>query len=176
MANSKRIEEFVALFTSHEVRLRGFAMSLVANYADAQDVLQQANLELWKKFDQFEADSDFMAWAGRIVYLKAQEARRAQKREQLFDPHFYEAVARQAMDPDVSEDLMEREKLLGECVSTLNSKARDLLKLRYEAGVTIEQMAETLGRSASAVYTALSRVRKSLFECVRRRADVRQAR
>jgi RNA polymerase sigma-70 factor (ECF subfamily) len=176
MANSTRVEEFVGLFTSHEVRLRAFAMSLVANHADAEDVLQQANLVLWKKFDQFRSGSDFMAWAGRIVYLEAHEARKRRKRRELFDPRFYEAVARQATDPKVSEDLVEREKALYECVAGLSTGNRELLKLRYDAGASIESIAEKLGRSADAIYTALSRIRKVLFECVLRRTGMEGAR
>src|SRR3954468_23475897 len=59
MGNADRVTEFVRLFTTYEVRLRAFAMTLLANHADVEDVLQQANLTLWAKFHEFEAGTNF---------------------------------------------------------------------------------------------------------------------
>src|SRR4051794_36154757 len=81
--DDERVTEFVRLFTTYEVRLRAFAMTLLANHADVEDVLQQANLTLWGKFDEFQLGTNFMAWAGRVLYLKVQQHRRKQSREKL---------------------------------------------------------------------------------------------
>ncbi len=61
MADEDRVTEFVRLFTTYEVRLRAFAMTLLANHADVEDVLQQANVVLWTKFDDYEPGTNFMA-------------------------------------------------------------------------------------------------------------------
>src|SRR4051794_38040536 len=120
MSSEERIAEFIRLFTAHEARLRAFAMSLVPNWADAEEVLQQANLVLWKKFEQFRAGSNFFGWAGRIVYLEARDFRKRQAREKVrFGDEFLEAVARQAADPDVADELAGRERMLGECLKAL---------------------------------------------------------
>src|SRR3954470_18930607 len=93
MANADRVTEFVRLFTTYEVRLRAFAMTLLANHADVEDVLQQANLTLWMKFDDFQQGTNFMAWAARVLYLKAQQHRRRQMRTKVcFGDAFQEAI------------------------------------------------------------------------------------
>jgi len=69
MSSEERVKDFMRLFTSNEPRLRAFAMSLIPNWADAEDVMQQANLVLWSKFEQFELGTDFYAWAGRSSIL-----------------------------------------------------------------------------------------------------------
>ena len=58
----EQVNAFIRLFTANEPRLRGFAMSLIPNRADAEDVLQQANLILWRKFGQFQIGTNFFAW------------------------------------------------------------------------------------------------------------------
>jgi RNA polymerase sigma-70 factor, ECF subfamily len=170
MANEGRLEEFVRLFTSHEVRLRAFAMSLVVNYADAEDVLQQANLTLWKKFDQFTVGTDFMAWAGRVVYLEVQRHRRAQaKAKVLFGDAFLDAVAGAAAGSELMSELAEREQLLSDCIAKLQPEHRALLRARYDEGMSIERMVDAFNRSGQAVHSVLSRIRRALFDCVSRR-------
>ena len=177
MADAERIDEFVRLFTSHEVRLRAFVLSLVPNYADAEDVLQQANLMLWKKFDQFQPGTSFMSWAGRVVYLEAQQHRRRQGRDKVqFGDAFLEAVARETTRDEVVSELGERERALGECIDKLQPDHREMLRARYEEGGSIERMAVRFNRSAEAIYNALSRIRRALYECVNQRvgAEVRR--
>ena len=168
---AERMDTFVRLFTSHEVRLRAFAMSLIPHWADAEDVLQQANLILWKKFDQFEIGTEFFAWAARIVYLEAKDFRKRKLRSKIrFGDEFFDAVAAEANE--VSGELAERQHVLGECVAKLPEKHRQLLRLRYEHGGSGAQIAGASGRSADAIYNALCRIRKALVDCVNRRLNV----
>jgi len=44
MADNVNVPEFIRLFTSHEARLSALALSLIPNWADAEEVLQQSNL------------------------------------------------------------------------------------------------------------------------------------
>jgi RNA polymerase sigma-70 factor (ECF subfamily) len=167
MANAERVEEFVQLFTRHERRLRSFAMSLVLNAADTDDVMQQANLTLWRRFDRFETGSNFVAWAGRVIYLEVLKHRRRQSRDKLlFDPVFLEAVARATARDELVTELGDRERALRECVEKLRPEHRAMLRARYEEGVTTESMATLFNRSGQAIYNSLFRIRQKLFDCV----------
>ena len=167
MADPGRIDEFVALFTSHELRLRAYAMSIVAHHADAEDVLQQANLLLWKKFDAFQSGTNFMAWAVRVVFHEAQRHRRRQVRDRLrFSDEFVEAVSAEAAAADMAEVLAEQETRLAGCVAKLRPDHQDLLRARYTDGWTVDRMAASFHRSAEAIYNVLSRIRRALQACV----------
>ena len=167
MSDANRIDEFVVLFTSHELRLRAYAMSLIPNQADAEDVVQQSSLLLWKKFDKFQSGTSFMAWAARVVFHEAQRQRRRQVRDKLkFGDDFFEAVCREAASDDVAEAMAEQEAQLGACIAKLRPEHRDLLRARYADGWTVERMATTFQRSAEAIYNVLSRIRRALQACV----------
>ncbi len=156
------------LFTASEPRLRGFAMSLIPNWADAEDVLQQANLVLWKKFEQFRPGTDFFAWASRIVYLESKDFRKRKLRAIVrFGDEFLEQIADDAVE--MGDELADRELLLGDCVGRLKPEERELLRMRYQGGGDAPGIADALGRSVEAIYTALSRVRKKLVDCVDRK-------
>ncbi|HVJ69575.1 MAG TPA: sigma factor, partial [Caulifigura sp.] len=61
-----RSEELVSLITWHQRRLFAYIMSLVRSPNDAEDILQEVNVVLWRKRDDFHAGTDFLAWAFRI--------------------------------------------------------------------------------------------------------------
>lgn len=164
-------EEFIRLFTAHHVRLQTLALSMIPHYADAEEVLQQANLVLWKKFGDFDQSGgggSFFAWASRILTLEAKNYYRRKSREKVhFGDGFLELVA--ARVSEMSEELAERERLLAGCVAKLRPEHQQLVRLRYGQGASIDVAARTTGRTAEAIYKALSRIRKMLIECVDRK-------
>jgi RNA polymerase sigma-70 factor, ECF subfamily len=165
-------EEFIRLFTAHHVRLQTLALSLIPHYADAEEVLQQANLVLWKKFADFDPTGgdggSFFAWASRILTLEAKNYYRRKSREKVrFGDDFLDVVA--ARVTEMSDELAERERLLAGCVAGLRPEHQEMVKLRYGQGASIEMAARVTGRTVEAIYKALSRIRKMLIECVDRK-------
>ena len=57
-------------------RLNGYVLSLVHNWIDADDIVQDVAVRLWQRFDDFMPDADFGAWACRRLLpgLHASEA------------------------------------------------------------------------------------------------------
>ena len=161
MAESRKVLEFVRLLTSHEVRLRAFVLSMIPNFADAEDVLQQTNAVLWERFDQFQPGTNFMGWAGRVAYLEAlQYLRKRRHDKNQFGEAFIKNVATVALRDDVDQRLNARIVALGECVAKLKPKQRDMLRARYFEGRSIEQIGQAFSRSAEAIYQTLSRIRR----------------
>ena len=171
MADRETVAEFIRLLTSHQVRLRSFALSLIPHWADAEEVLQEASLVMWKKFDQFKLGTSFFSWACKIIHLTAKDFRRRQSRSRVhFGDQFMELVAAQTQQLD--EELAQREALLNNCISKLKEKHRQMLHMRYQQGFSVERLAQTMGSTAKAVYQALSRIYKALFDCVERHLSV----
>jgi RNA polymerase sigma-70 factor (ECF subfamily) len=163
--DARRVEEFTALFTHHASRLTGYVMSLVPNWADAEEVLQNTNSVLWKKFDQFAPGSDFFAWACQIARHEVMHYRRSKGRERVrFGDEFIEAIADEAVT--FAGELDGLRTALAGCIGKLPEKDRQVIEERYREGATTRSAADVLGRSIDAVYKALGRVRKSLLECI----------
>jgi len=167
----RALKEFVQLYTSHEVRLRSLALSMFPNLDDANDILQETSLVLWEKFNSFASGSNFFAWAATIMQFKAKEFRRKHARIKL---RFSEVVLDQltAEATGLSEMMIERERVLHDCISLVAAKQLTLLRLRYEKGSSIKSVADTLGRTEGSVRQALARIRKFLSDCVTRRLAV----
>jgi RNA polymerase sigma-70 factor, ECF subfamily len=66
----------------------------------------------------------------------------------------------------LTEELDERHEALAHCLQKLHSRDRELVLTRYEPDARVEEAARRTGRSMEAAYKALSRIRKSLLDCV----------
>src|SRR5262245_41559176 len=66
----EKVKQFLRLFLKNERRLYAYVLTLLPNRTDAEDVLQEATLVLWDKFDDEHPPDDFAAWGCRIAYFK----------------------------------------------------------------------------------------------------------
>ena len=77
---SDRTREFLALHSRHARWIYGYLVSMVHHQADAEDLFSETTATLWEKFDEFEPDTEFRAWACRVAQLKVLEWRKKQRR------------------------------------------------------------------------------------------------
>jgi RNA polymerase sigma-70 factor (ECF subfamily) len=161
-------EDFLRLLGQHERHLAAFVYSLVPRAADADDILQDVKVTMWREFAKFEPGTNFRAWARRIATHQVLNFRRAVQRRPnpVIEDSFIEAVAveidRQA------EDLDRRSDALQHCLQKLSETHRKIIVWRYFDNCGIEEIASRTERSAEAVYQLLSRIRGMLNECVSR--------
>jgi RNA polymerase sigma-70 factor (ECF subfamily) len=161
---------FLRLFLHNEPRLYAYILTLLGNRADADDVLQEASLVMWDKFDEDCPPDDFVAWGCRISYFKVLDFRKKRQRCRVqFSQAMLERVAETASEQASALQLVDRREALASCIERLPARDRDLLARRFTQGASIQSIAAQVGRSADAVYKALARIRRGLFDCVTRR-------
>ena len=161
----ERVDEFVRLLGQNQRRLFLYVMSLVPNWNDAEEIIQNANLVLWREFGQFQPGTNFTAWACKVAFHQVLAWRKKRQRDRLeFSDAFMEAVAEEAAAR--SDVLEERSKTLAGCIEKLPAGHRDLLQRRYGEGLAIEAIARQSEKTVDAVYRALSRIRHALHNCV----------
>ena len=57
--NDARPHEYLRLLAQYDLRLRGFVFTLVPNWADAEDIVQEVKLRLWEQFDDYDPTRTF---------------------------------------------------------------------------------------------------------------------
>jgi len=67
---------------------------------------------------------------------------------------------------EISEELAERQRLLGNCIAKLKNGEREVLRMRYEEGGSVDNIAVAVDRSVGSIYNTLSHIRKFLIKCV----------
>jgi RNA polymerase sigma-70 factor (ECF subfamily) len=165
MSPPDRAEEFVFLLARHERALGAYVMTMVPHPHDADDILQEAKVVMWRHFGKFETGTNFGAWARKIAFHQVLAHRKRRQRDRLdFSDDFIRAVADEAEHS--AAHLERREHALQDCVSQLPVEHREVVRLRYHEGLPLEELESRLGRTVCAIYRQLSRVRQVLHECV----------
>jgi len=140
---------------------------LLGSRADLDEVFHETTITIWRKFEQYETDTNFRAWARKIAHYQILQYRRKQAQEnRFFSDAFVENIADE--EAVLSELLEARRKALSHCLSRLKSQDRDLVQLCYSPDLTMKSVAKRLGCSANAVCKTLGRIRQSLHECINR--------
>src|SRR6478672_10867592 len=156
-------EEFVQLLTGEQTRLFGYIVTLLGDVNDANNVVQQVNMVLWRKADEFQPGTNFHMWAKKTAYYQTLAFLRDRKRDKLvFDDDVLEQLA--SRPDDVVED--ERRVALRHCLGGISGDSLDLLQLRYAPGKPISEIARLRQKTEGAVKMALMRIRQTLVHCI----------
>ncbi len=158
-------DRFVQLFAQNQLRLRAYIFTLVRDSSNADDVLQEASVALWKKRDTFDHRRDFFRWASGVALIEVLRFRRKTATDKLqFDEALIHTLALEYLDN--ADDCDRRRAALPDCLKKLSQQDRWLVSARYSSDITVAQIAEQLGRPLSTVYSSLVRIRETLYRCV----------
>ncbi len=159
----------VGLLTQHQQRIFAFIHVLVPDPHSAWDILQQTCLVICEKFDEFDPQTDFVAWARQIAWWEVRSARQkfTRSRVQVLDDEVLQLLAQSDEVGDQAANA--RRDALSNCLQRLQPRDREMILARYEAGSGVQQTAQRSGRSLAAAYKSLSRIRRFLLDCVTNR-------
>lgn len=169
--DAAQVERFMALYSSHQRRLYLYALALLPSSVEAEDVVQEASLVLWRKFGQYQPDTNFFAWACSVIRFEVLKQRdKSARAAALLDPDVLDQLAGLAVDQVEHLDEHHR-RTLADCMARLSDGDRDLMRQRYTAGMAVHAIAAALRRSPNAVSKSLGRVRRLLLDCILHNAD-----
>lgn len=166
-------EEFIELLTGAQSAVFGYIVSLCPDHALAKDILQETNLTLWRKAEDFEQGTSFTAWACRTAYFHVLNHRRKLSREHLvFDEDVFDYLAERQEERATSSD--RRLEALRQCIAKLPAAQRDLIDRRYRPGASVQAIARDDGKTEGAVSQALFRIRNTLQRCIEKRMMMKE--
>ena len=164
--NTLRDERFLRLLMTNQNRIYAFILALVHNCADADDIMQETTTLIWRKFDEFEPHTDFIAWALTIArYKTLQYLDKYRDDRVLFSARLLEMIQEQM--PKKLEGTGERKKALKKCLAKLGEYDQRLVVMRYQNKLTIKKVAALIGVSVHIMYRTMARIHKSLRICIR---------
>ena len=157
--------QFVRLWTRFQPEVRRYVYMLVPRPADAEDILQETSARLWEKFDEYDSERPFGAWAIKFAYLEVLKWRQKQSRDRLV---FSDALLEE-LDETISAEgpLLElRRRVLDFCLEQLDDRGRQLLLDRYGQHGAVKERASHEGISVHKLYHLVAKLRTQLLNCV----------
>lgn len=157
--------KFVELLTSHQRDLYAYINTLLIGDAAASDVLQDTNLDLWARLDDFDFGRPFLPWAYGFAFQRVLAFRKTKRRSRLV---FSDEVVQLISDTYVSDpaDADARLGALRTCLNKLDDRQKQLIRERYVAKLSVKTLAARLGSTANQISARLYRIRKILAKCV----------
>ena len=161
-------DEHLTRITACQRPLFAYIRTLIGPGSDVDDVLQEVNLILWRKRDEFDGQGQFLAWACHIAYLQVLAYCKRRRREQSepFDEDVLDRIADHLAEE--VEQLDARVEALRACLAKLPPAQRLVILRRYEGDGSVRRMAGELGRPVGSLKVSLYRIRQLLAGCIAR--------
>lgn len=158
-------ETFVRLYIENQATIYSFILTLVYDVDVASDLLQETAVFMWERFDSFQPGSRFADWGVSIARYKVLEYFREKKRcHPLLSPEQLEHICEFTQKNIQKAD---RTNVLQHCLKQLNDNDRSLLLRRYRDGMSVKNIAISLGRPVQGLYKTMGRIFYTLQRCVR---------
>jgi RNA polymerase sigma-70 factor, ECF subfamily len=157
-------ERFMRLFLEHEPTILRAVLVFVPERADARDIVQETAVALWKQFDQYDGTRPFANWAIGFARIQVRRFLRNGARRVALSERAAELIE-QAQDERAAVK-EKRDLALRECLDALPAQSRGIINGYYFEEQTVENLAQTHGRSVDAIYKTLQRLRASLLDCI----------
>jgi RNA polymerase sigma-70 factor (ECF subfamily) len=155
-------EAFRTVVEKYQNILYGTAYLMTGNRTAAEDHVQEAFLSAWKGIGSFRSGYPLKPWLVRILVNKVISSQRVNQNPMIsLDT---EAFADPAGD-DPAEEIAQRDQLR-RVMQRLSNEQRQVVLLRYFAGLSLAETAEALGRRQGTVKSQTSRALELLKDLI----------
>ncbi len=146
-------KEFVKAVEENSKRVFLIALSFTKNTQDAEDIMQNAFLKLWKSREKFQSDEHIAKWLTVVASNESKNLLRFRAKSMRFSEI--------DMSTDFEFDSCEDRDIF-DAVMMLPPKLSLVIHLFYYEDLSVEEISKTLNISQNAVKTRLSRGREKL--------------
>ena len=159
------------LLSVHGGKLYGVALQFMRNETDAQEVLQDALIQIWNKIELFESRSSLSTWMYRVTANAALMKLRKEKKFQQNVSLDCDAVdgdlpviqlADSGPTPDAAAAHTELEARVRSAIERLPEPYRSTVLLSDVDGLSMQEISEATGVGLAAVKSRLHRGRLAL--------------
>lgn len=159
-----RNKAFELILKKYQQRLYWHIRKIVIQHDDADDVLQNTFIKIWKGLDGFKEDSQLFTWLYRIATNEAlMFLRQAEKRRtDSIHPIEYQLARSLENDPYFNGDKIQLR--LQQAILSLPEKQRIVFNMRYFEEMPYEEMAGILDTSVGALKASYHHAAKKIEE------------
>ena len=163
---------FAGLYQDTYTQMKYYALKLVKNESDAEDIVQEAYLKAWKNRESLKDYSKFESWLTRIVSNTAINFL-VKNKPSLFtdisddsvsDYSFEESIedVSTATRPDMAYSKKELSEMVEMLLDCLSDEQRICVVMRFQNDMPIKEIAEQLGVNENTVKSRLRYANKNM--------------
>ncbi|CAM4015962.1 RNA polymerase sigma factor SigW [Cohnella lubricantis] len=159
---------FAEIVDLYKDKLYHLAYRMMNNRQEAEDIVQECFLRVYKHLDRYDENQKFSTWIYRIATNLCIDRLRKRKPTYSLDAESseHEGLDGYAMMP--SDDrtpesemlLSETQRIIREAIETLPPKYKSVIVLRYLQDMSLQEISEVMGMPVTTVKTRVHRGRE----------------
>ena len=159
-------QAFTSIIKKYQEKLYWHIRRMVINHDDANDVLQNMFIKVWKGLENFREDSQLYTWLYRIATNECLTFIAQQKKRSSVSLSDVENGLSNKLKSDTNFDANKLEWKLQLGIQQLPEKQRIVFNLRYYDEMPYEQMSKVLDTSEGALKASYHHAAKKIEEFI----------
>ena len=156
---------FGELYDRTSAKMYGICRRMMASDADAEDVLHEAYLTVWRNAGRFDATkASPITWLAVLTRNKAIDRLRSERSAEPIDAAGEIADAGQSVVDIISDDQDRRR--LAECLDQIDARTRGLIRSAFFTGATYPELAAQMAVPLGTMKSWIRRGLMSLRGCL----------
>lgn len=158
---------YTAIIKKYQEKLYWHIRRMVVDHEDANDVLQNVFIKVWKGLQNFREDSQLYTWLYRIATNESLSFLEQQKRRSTVSFGEVEEGLSNKVKADANFDATKLEWRLQVAIQQLPEKQRVVFNLRYYDEMPYEEMSRVLETSEGALKASYHHAAKKIEEFIK---------
>ncbi len=159
-------QAFTGIIKKYQEKLYWHVRRMVVDHEDANDVLQNMFIKVWKGLENFREDSQLYTWLYRIATNESLTFLTQQKKRSSVSLSDVENGLSNKLKSDTNFDANKLEWKLQLGIQQLPEKQRVVFNLRYYDEMPYEEMSRVLGTSEGALKASYHHAAKKIEEFI----------
>lgn len=165
--DSTKERAFTDIIKKYQEKLYWHVRRMVIHHEDANDVLQNVFIKVWKALENFREDSQLYTWLYRIATNESLTFLDQQKRKNSVSFDDVESGLSNKIKADDGFDAKKLEWKLQLAIQQLPEKQRLVFNLRYYDEMPYEEMSRVLDTSEGALKASYHHAAKKIEDFIR---------
>ena len=157
---------FNKLVLKYQERMYWHVRKMVIDHDDADDVVQEVFIKVWKNLDRFRQDAQLYTWIYRIATNECLNFLKKKKRASLLSLGDYQDVLVSKLDLSVQMDGDAIEMKLQKALLKLPDKQRLVFNMKYFDDMKYDEIAEITGTSIGSLKASYHHAVKKIEEFI----------
>lgn len=161
-------QAYAHIINKYKNQLFATILRMTRNPQDAQDLVQEAFIKVYKQLGQYNGNGSFSGWIYRVAINHCLDELR-KKHYSMKQVEMNEEMAPTSVHPEVILLKKEKQRQLERLIATLPKDERIIILLRYVNELSYEEMSEILDIPVSTIRNKLHRAKKKMRTTIEQR-------
>lgn len=158
------VQSYRELLRRHQPLVFNTCRRMLRSEQDAEEVCQDAFLQVFHKIGNFEGRSTFKTWLYRVVYNLCIDRQRKLARRRQGDTSVAEQITDNESIRTATQGTGAVQDQVNSAIAKLREDDQEIIVMRFVTGLTIAEIAETLELKLSAAKMRLYRAQEQFKE------------